>query len=313
MNYLYGGHPIYIEGSDLGYSHQGTAFLASLGCNFLANDTQNIGTMTGVSGTVGEDYVFPFTSNSDANYSVDEIGALLRSVAFRSDNSYSRTIAYAGADYSTIATTPILGGLEDTATNSKADLMGTYLGYLLKIDGMVRGIVTDVNTGNPVENATVSVGDYDGITNSYGLCAIEVPPGTYTVSCSHPDYNNYIHPTQVVVDYNETCWVDIPLTPIVSVDDIEQRDHIARIYPNPCTSYTSIEYYLKSPGFVDIAVYNIKGQKVCTLVNDIQEIGYQEVAFDNSDTGNAKLSSGIYFMKLQTEQQTNIQKFLIVE
>ncbi|MDP8227601.1 MAG: T9SS type A sorting domain-containing protein [Candidatus Celaenobacter polaris] len=269
--------------------------------------------MTGVSGTIGDGYVFPFTPNNDANYSVDEIGGLLRRVAFTSDGGFSRTIAYGCATYQTIASTPILGGMEDTAENSKADLMGTYLGYLLKIDGMVRGIVTDINTGDPVENATVSVGDYDGVTNSYGLCAIEVPPGSYTVSCTHPDYYNYVHPTDVVVDYNETCWVDIDLSPLFSVDEIEQGDRIARIYPNPCAAHISIEYFMKSSGNVDIAVYNIKGQKVCTLVNEIQEIGYHEVTFDNFDTGNAKLSSGIYFIKLHTEQDTNIEKFLIIE
>ena len=269
--------------------------------------------MTGNSGTIGEDYIFPFTTNNDANYSVDAIGGLLRHVAFYSDGGFSRTITYNGYNYSTIASTPILGGMEDTADNSKADLMGTYLGYLLKINGIVRGVVTDINTGDPIENATVSVGDYDGLTNSFGLCAIEVPPGSYTVSCTHPDYNNYIHPTQVVIDYNETCWVDIPLEPIVSVDDFEQCDRITRIYPNPCAAHISIEYFIKSSGNVDIAIYNIIGQKVCTLVNDIQEIGYHKITLDNSDTVNTKLSSGIYFMKLQTEQQTNIEKFLIVE
>ncbi len=269
--------------------------------------------MSGAPGTLAGDFIFPFTSNTDANYSVDEIGGLLRHVVFNSDGEISRTITYNGTNYSTIASTPILGGMEDTAENSKADLMGTYLGYLLKIDGILRGIVTDINTGDPVENATLSVGGYNGITNSYGLCAIEVPPGSYTVSCTHPDYNNYVHPTDVVVDYNETCWVNIPLTPLVSVDDIEQRDRITRIYPNPCTSHTAIEYFMKSPGNVEIALYNIIGQKVYTLVNDIKEIGYHEVTLNNSEAGDTKFSSGIYFMKLQTEQQTNIDKFLIVE
>ena len=314
MNYLYGGHPIYIEGSDLGYSHQGTAFLASLGCSFLSNDTQNIGTMTGVSGTVGEDFVFPFTANTDANYSVDEIGGILsRSVAFRSDNNYSRTVAYAGANYSTIASTPILGGLENTDTNSKADLVATYLGYLLKIDGVFRGIVTDNNTGDPVQNATVNVGAFSGVTNSYGLCAIEVPPGSYGISCSHPNYSTFVYPSDIIIDYNDTYWMDIGLNPYVSVDDIEHQDCIAHIYPNPCTSNSTIEFFVKTSGDIDIALYNILGQRVSTLVHDFIEEGYHEVTFNNGFDDKSKLTSGIYFMKLSSDSNIHIQKLLIVE
>ena len=314
MNYLYGGHPIYIEGSDLGYSHQGTAFLASLGCSFLSNDTQNIGTMTGVSGTVGEDFVFPFTTNTDANYSVDEIGGLFsRSIAFRSDNGYSRTIAYAGANYSTIATTPILGGLENTDMNSKADLIATYLGYLLKINGVFRGVVTDNSTGDPVQNATVNVGGYSGVTNSYGLCAIEVPPGSYGISCTHPNYATFVYPSEIIIDYNDTYWMDISLTPNVSIDDFEQQDCITRIFPNPCTTQTVIKYFMKSSGNVDISVFNIKGQKVSTLVDEYKQAGYHDETFNNSSGYTAGLSSGIYFMKLETEQATHIEKFIILE
>ena len=269
--------------------------------------------MTGVYGTVGEDYIFPFTPNTDANYSVDEIGALLRHIAFISDAGYSRTIAYSGTNYSTIATAPILGGMEDTAENSKADLMGTYLGYLLKINGIVRGIVTDINTGDPVENATVSVGDYDGITNSYGLCAIEVPPGSYTVSCTHPDYVTFVYPSEIIIDYNDTYWMDIPLTPDVSIDDIEQQYRITRIYPNLCTSHTAIKYFMKSSGNVDIGVYNIKGQKVVALINEYVEDGYHDVAFDNLTGHTAELTSGIYFMKLETKHVSHVEKFIILE
>jgi len=269
--------------------------------------------MTGVSGTVGEDYVFPFTTNSDANYSVDEIGSLLRHIAFRSDNGYSRTIAYTGTNYSTIASSPILGGLENTDTNSKADLVATYLGYLLKINGVFRGVVTDTNTGDPVQGATVNVGAYSGVTNACGLCAIEVPPASYAISCSHPNYETYTYPCEIIIDYNDTYWMDIPLTPNVSNDDIEQQDRITRIYPNPCTSQTAIKYFMKSSGNVDIGVYNIKGQKVVNLVDNYVEAGYHEVTFDNIAEHVAEFSSGIYFMKLETKHATHIEKFIILE
>jgi len=297
----------------VGYSHQGTAFLASLGCSFVANNTQNVGTMTGVSGTVGEDFVFPFTPNTDANYSVDEIGSLFRHIAFNSDGGYSRTIAYSGYNYSAITTAPILGGMEDTENNTKADLIERYLGYLLKIDGVFRGVVTDTYTSDPIQNATVNIGIYSGTTNQYGLCAIEVPPGSYAVSCTHPNYANFVYPSEIIIEYNDTYWMEIEMNPNVSIDDNEFKDQIARIYPNPCTSHSAIEFYVKTAGNIDIALYNILGQRVSTIIHDYLEPGYHEVSFDNTLEERSKLTSGIYFMKLSSDTHTSVQKLLIVE
>jgi len=107
--------------------------------------------------------------------------------------------------------------------------------------------------------------------------------------------------------------MDIPLTPDVSIDDSEQQDRITRIYPNPCTSYTAIKYFMKFSGNVDIGVYNIKGQKVVTLVNEYIEAGYHDVTFDNLTEHTAELTSGIYFMKLETKHAPHVEKFIILE
>ena len=64
-------------------------------------------------------------------------------------------------------------------------------------------------------------------------------------------------------------------------------------YPNPFNPTTAIRYRLSAAGFVELAVYNVLGQKIRTLVNRIQKAGVYNIAFDG-----ALLPSGIYFYRL---------------
>ncbi len=65
-------------------------------------------------------------------------------------------------------------------------------------------------------------------------------------------------------------------------------------FPNPFNSSTIIRYSLSSESDVSLQVYNLLGQKVRTLVEGGQTIGYHEVRFDGSS-----LASGVYFYRLQ--------------
>ena len=64
-------------------------------------------------------------------------------------------------------------------------------------------------------------------------------------------------------------------------------------YPNPFNPKTIINYELRSPGFVTLKVYNIKGEEIAVPVNEKQNAGKYEIGFDGSD-----LPSGIYFYSL---------------
>jgi hypothetical protein len=65
-------------------------------------------------------------------------------------------------------------------------------------------------------------------------------------------------------------------------------------YPNPFNPTTTISYQIPVAGYVSLKVYDILGRAISTLVNGELEAGYHEVNFDAS-----KLSSGIYFYRLQ--------------
>jgi hypothetical protein len=79
-------------------------------------------------------------------------------------------------------------------------------------------------------------------------------------------------------------------------------------YPNPFNPTTHIEYALPKEDKVTLKIYNVIGQEVATLKNEIQKAGFYRVAFDGS-----KLSSGVYFYRLQTSAFNQVKKMLLVK
>jgi hypothetical protein len=71
-------------------------------------------------------------------------------------------------------------------------------------------------------------------------------------------------------------------------------------YPNPFNPSTTIRYELPVLSKVTIAIYNVLGQKVRTLVNEIQNAGPQlQVWNSKNDAGNS-VASGVYFYRIQS-------------
>jgi len=81
-------------------------------------------------------------------------------------------------------------------------------------------------------------------------------------------------------------------------------------YPNPFNPTTNIRYSLKNKSDVHLNIYNLIGQKVATLVNEVKNRGSYIVTFDAQAKG---LSSGVYFYRLETNQGTITKKMLLLE
>ncbi len=84
-------------------------------------------------------------------------------------------------------------------------------------------------------------------------------------------------------------------------------------YPNPFNPTTTINYTLGTNGLAKLSIYNMLGQQVITLVNEIQGIGNHSIRWDGVDNWGKKVSSGVYFYKLETEDLVNIKKMLLVK
>jgi hypothetical protein len=68
---------------------------------------------------------------------------------------------------------------------------------------------------------------------------------------------------------------------------------LGQSYPNPFNPSTNIRYGLPQKGFVRLEVFSTLGQRVATLVDEQEDAGYHEVAFNASG-----LASGAYFYSI---------------
>jgi len=78
------------------------------------------------------------------------------------------------------------------------------------------------------------------------------------------------------------------------------------ISPNPVQTNAEIKYKILKPGRVMLTIYNVYGQVVKILVNDIQEIGEYTVGFSAQDLPH----EGIYLLKLISEDNYEFLKFI---
>ena len=79
-------------------------------------------------------------------------------------------------------------------------------------------------------------------------------------------------------------------------------------YPNPFNPVTSIQYSINSGQFISLKIYDILGNEVSELVNEYRNAGSYQVKFDGTN-----LSSGVYFYKLQTDNNIEIKKMTLLK
>ena len=83
-------------------------------------------------------------------------------------------------------------------------------------------------------------------------------------------------------------------------------------YPNPFNPETKIVFDLPESGQVKLEIYNIKGQKVKTLLDCYMSPGRSEMLWDSKDDNGKKVSSGVYFYKLDVDGKTKKTKKMLM-
>ncbi|MBU1636105.1 carboxypeptidase regulatory-like domain-containing protein [bacterium] len=110
--------------------------------------------------------------------------------------------------------------------------------------------------------------------------------------------------------------LELPVTLDVTVDAEEPNPNAGMVteyvlhqnYPNPFNPSTTIRYDLKNPGHTTLAIYNIVGQEVAKLVNEVQQSGPHAVHFDASG-----LTSGVYFYRLKSGDFSSTSKMVLMK
>jgi hypothetical protein len=91
-------------------------------------------------------------------------------------------------------------------------------------------------------------------------------------------------------------------------DDAPAAFTLSDNYPNPFNPATSIPFTLAGESKVTLAVYNVAGHKVATLVDGVLDAGAHEVTWDASD-----FASGVYFCRLETGGVSKTMKMTLMK
>jgi hypothetical protein len=83
---------------------------------------------------------------------------------------------------------------------------------------------------------------------------------------------------------------------------------LSQNYPNPFNPSTTIRYAIPTTGMTSLKIYNILGQEVATLVNEVLPAGVYTVRFDASS-----LASGLYFFRIQSGSFSQVKKMVLVK
>ncbi len=83
---------------------------------------------------------------------------------------------------------------------------------------------------------------------------------------------------------------------------------LSQNYPNPFNPSTVIRYGLPSQAHVSLEVFNMLGERIASLVDQVQDPGYHEVTFER-----ATLSSGLYFYRLTAGSFVQSRKLILLK
>ena len=89
---------------------------------------------------------------------------------------------------------------------------------------------------------------------------------------------------------------------------------LAQNYPNPFNPETTIAFDMVEDGNVSIEVFNVRGQKVKTLINEHMTSGENyTVVWEGTNDSNQKVSSGIYFYKMKAGNYSSTKKMILMK
>ncbi len=84
-------------------------------------------------------------------------------------------------------------------------------------------------------------------------------------------------------------------------------------YPNPFNPQTIIRYHLAQDTEVELAIFNVLGQKVRVLIMQRQPAGAYQATWDGRNESGRLMPSGLYIYRLQTDQFVKTKRMLYLK
>jgi len=134
---------------------------------------------------------------------------------------------------------------------------------------------------------------------------------TLTFTATDPDLNSDSEVTTFTVNpvsVSEGAPVE---KSIAGGSDLPAETGLLGNYPNPFNPSTTINYSLAEDGPVTLAVYNMLGQEVATLVNEHQYAGYHSAVWNGHSADARPVASGVYLYRVNAGGEVKVGRLLL--
>jgi hypothetical protein len=84
-------------------------------------------------------------------------------------------------------------------------------------------------------------------------------------------------------------------------------------FPNPFTGDTSIDFAIPQKGEVRLDVFDVRGARVATVVDEVLEPGPHRAVWDGRTFARKHAAAGVYFYELQAAGETRTRKMIRLE
>ena len=111
--------------------------------------------------------------------------------------------------------------------------------------------------------------------------------------------------------------VELPRSTEVKGDGevfLPRRSFLGQSYPNPFNASVAIKYGVpvENPERVELAVFNVVGEKVRILAGDALQDGEHRATWDGRDEQGREVASGVYLYRLRTAEMTRTRRMVLV-
>jgi hypothetical protein len=169
------------------------------------------------------------------------------------------------------------------------------------------GVVTTSNGGNSwnIAHEVFPTGDIGPENVSLTINTPDVGSNSFQIAFFFDGYS-----------YDLDYWYidDIVLsTSTHSGNIVSLRNKLIGNYPNPFNPSTTIAFSLLEPGNVSINIFNVKGEKVKTLVNQNFSAKEHSIVWNGTDDNGRRVASGVYFYRMISNDYSSSRKMILMK
>lgn len=99
----------------------------------------------------------------------------------------------------------------------------------------------------------------------------------------------------------------------VSGVPLADRPKVEKVFPNPFNPSTTIEFSIPSPGRSAVRIFDIKGRRVATLVDQSMGAGVYRVRWNGKTDAGGSVASGVYFASVESQKRKDSARIMVMK